>query len=211
MRVLLVDDDNRYGDHLRQGLLDSGFAVDVAPGGEHGLNLARKAEYDLLVLDGLSGVPLLTELRRSGNEIPVLFLGGQARQPAAADAKGDSAQPLDFLSGIQSALRYNTPRTPDWIRIDSLEIDLVRHRVSRAGHRVDLTYKEFLLLSLLSRRAGEVLSRPYIADQIWGMNFDSNTNFVDVHIRRLRGKVDEPFDKKLIHTVRGMGYVMEDR
>ena len=203
MRVLLVDDDHRSFDQLRKGLLESGFAVDVAPGGEGGLNLAREAEYDLLVLDELTGVPFLTELRQSGRQTPVLFLG--------ARVNGNSAEQFGVLSGIQSALRRHTSQAAEWIRIDSLEIDLVRHRVSREGRRLDLTYKEFLLLSLLSRRAGEVLSRPYIADQIWGTNFDSNTNFVDVHIRRLRGKVDDPFEKKLIHTVRGMGYVMEDR
>ena len=203
MRVLLVDDESSSFDLLRRGLLESGFAVDVAPGGEGGLNQAREAEYDLLVLDGLGGVPFLTELRRSGRQTPVLFLG--------AHGNGESAQPPGFLSGIQSALRHHGPRAAEWIRIDSLEIDLVRHRVNREGRRLDLTYKEFLLLSLLSRRAGEVLSRPYIADQIWGTNFDSSTNFVDVHIRRLRGKVDDPFEKKLIHTVRGMGYVVEDR
>lgn len=209
MKILLVDNESRNCDHLRKGLMQSGFAVDIAPGGEDGLDLACKADYDLLVLDDSSGVPFLTELRRSGKQTPVLFLSGQARK--AVGSGGDTDHPFDYLSGIETALRQNNPQPMNWLRIHSLEIDLVRHRVSRGGSRVDLTYKEFLLLSLLARRAGEVLSRPYIADQIWGINFDSNTNFVDVHIRRLRGKVDEPFEKKLIHTVRGMGYVMEDR
>jgi two-component system copper resistance phosphate regulon response regulator CusR len=210
MRILLVDDDQGNTVCLRQGLLESGFAVDIASSGHAGLDLACTANYDLLVLDGLSGVPFLTELRRSGKETPVLFWSGQPLQ-GTSETSGDCIPAFDLLTGIHSALRRNSVQNADRLRIDDLEIDLVRHRVSRAGHRIDLTYKEFLLLSLLSRRAGEVLSRPYIADQIWGINFDSNTNFVDVHIRRLRGKVDDPFEKKLIHTVRGRGYVIEDR
>ena len=117
----------------------------------------------------------------------------------------------DFLARVHGLLRWGTDRAPMTLRVAGLELDLVRHRASRDGKRLDLTPKEFLLLSLLMRKAGEVLSRAYIADQVWEINFESNTNFVDVHIRRLRSKVDDPFLTKLIHTVRGMGYLLEER
>ena len=117
----------------------------------------------------------------------------------------------ELLARVRSLLRRGPARQPETIRVADLELDLVRHRASRAGQRLDLTPKEFALLSLLARRAGEVLSRTLIAEQVWDMNFDSDTNVVDVHVRRLRAKVDDPFDKKLIHTVRGVGYVLEER
>ena len=117
----------------------------------------------------------------------------------------------DFLARVRFLLGSRMNSSPMILRVADLDLDLVRHRASRDGRRLDLTPKEFLLLSLLMRRCGEVLSRALIADQVWEINFESNTNFVDVHIRRLRSKVDDPFRKKLIHTVRGMGYVLEDR
>jgi two-component system copper resistance phosphate regulon response regulator CusR len=117
----------------------------------------------------------------------------------------------DLLTRIHSALGWGKEQGLEKLQIADLEIDLMRQRAVRAGRRLDLTHKEFLLLSLLARRAGEVLSRTFIADQVWDINFDSNTNFVDVHIRRLRSKLDDPFEKKLIHTARGRGYVLEER
>jgi two-component system copper resistance phosphate regulon response regulator CusR len=117
----------------------------------------------------------------------------------------------ELLARVRSLLRRAPGRQPDTVHVADLELDLVRHKAARAGKRLDLTPKEFALLSLLARRAGEVLSRTLIAEQVWDMNFDSDTNVVDVHVRRLRAKVDDPFERKLIHTVRGVGYVLEDR
>jgi two-component system copper resistance phosphate regulon response regulator CusR len=198
MRILLVDDQNKATPYLRRGLAENGFAVDVASQGDQGLDLARRADYDLMVVNSRLEWPLFSELRRSGRRTPVLFL---------ASLNGFS----EFLTRIHTALGWRREGGLERIEIGDLELDLMRQRAARAGRRLDLTHKEFLLLSLLARREGEVLSRAFIADQVWDINFDSNTNFVDVHIRRLRSKLDDPFEKKLIHTVRGRGYLLEDR
>jgi two-component system copper resistance phosphate regulon response regulator CusR len=199
MRILLLEDERRTGAYLRKGLAENGFAVDVVPQNQVGLDLARRADYDLLVLNAMLGLPEFLELRR---QTPVLFLAAEVPQPFAFS---------DFLDRVRSAVGWNGPRDSSDRSIGDLQIDLLSHRVVRGGRRLDLTPKEFLLLSLLVRHAGKVLSRAVIADQVWGINFDSNTNFVDVHIRRLRSKVDDPFDRKLIQTVRGSGYVLEQR
>jgi two-component system copper resistance phosphate regulon response regulator CusR len=167
--------------------------------------LARRADYDLLVLNAMLGLPELLELRR---QTPVLFLAAEAPDGYSVP------QPFafsDFLDRVRSAVGWNAQHDSSDRSIGDLQIDLLSHRVVRGGRRLDLTPKEFLLLSLLVRHTGKVLSRAVIADQVWGINFDSNTNFVDVHIRRLRSKVDDPFDRKLIQTVRGSGYVLEQR
>jgi two-component system copper resistance phosphate regulon response regulator CusR len=195
MRILLLEDARHNAAYLRKGLAENGFAVDVAPQSQIGLEMARRADYDLLVLNAMLGLPLFVELRSSGKHTPVLFL----------DAAPKSFAFSDFLGRVRSAVDSRT------LSICDLKIDLVSHRIVRCGRRLDLTPKEFLLLSLLVRHAGEVLSRAVLADQVWGINFESNTNFVDVHIRRLRAKVDDPFDTKLIQTVRGVGYVLEER
>jgi two-component system copper resistance phosphate regulon response regulator CusR len=205
MRILLVDDESKATAYLRKGLAENGFAVDVARQGQNGLELAHRSDYDLMVVNCMLEWPVFSELRRSGKHTPVLFLaaGGRADGPV----RGFS----DFLTRIHSALGWGKDHGLEKLQIADLEIDLMRQRAVRAGCRLDLTHKEFLLLSLLARRAGEVLSRTFIADQVWDINFDSNTNFVDVHIRRLRSKLDDPFEKKLIHTARGRGYVLEER
>jgi two-component system, OmpR family, copper resistance phosphate regulon response regulator CusR len=199
MRILLLEDERRTGAYLRKGLAENGFAVDVVPQNQVGLDLARRADYDLLVLNAMLGPSEFLELRR---QTPVLFLAAEAPQPFAFS---------DFLDRVRSAVGWNAQHDSSDRSIGDLQIDLLSHRVVRGGRRLDLTPKEFLLLSLLVRHTGKVLSRAVIADQVWGINFDSNTNFVDVHIRRLRSKVDDPFDRKLIQTVRGSGYVLEQR
>jgi two-component system copper resistance phosphate regulon response regulator CusR len=216
MRVLLVDDEARSAAYLRKGLAQSGFAVDVARMGEQGLELARKSDYDLMVLNSRQGWPMISELRRAGRQTPVLFLSADSPPRLGSQRPTDDGLPKpyafsDFLTRIHSALGWGREHELEKLRIRDLEIDLMRQRAVRAGQRLDLTQKEFLLLSLLARRSGEVLSRTLIADQVWDINFDSNTNFVDVHIRRLRSKLDDPFERKLIHTVRGRGYVLEER
>jgi two-component system copper resistance phosphate regulon response regulator CusR len=224
MKILVVEDQKKTAAFLSKGLEEHGFVVDVAVDGKQGLQRALDQQYDLVVLDvmlpELDGWSILGELRAAKNPVPVLLL-------TARDSVQDRVRGLDLgaddylvkpfafselLARIRSLLRRSVAGRPvDNARIADLEIDLVGHWASRCGQRLQLTAKEFALLSLLARRSGEVLSRALIADQVWGMNFETNTNFVDVHIRRLRAKVDEPFDIKLIHTVRGAGYVLEER
>lgn len=223
MRLLIVEDEVKTSAYLRKGLMENGFVVDVAHTGEDGLHLALTGEYDLVILDvGLperSGWSVVTEIRRGRKELPVLFL--TARDTVEDRIKGLElgaddylVKPFSFselLARVRSILRRGPMRQPEILQIADLSIDLVRHKATRGGKRLDLTPKEFALLSLLARRGGEVLSRTLIAEQVWDMNFDSDTNVVDVAVRRLRTKVDDPFEQKLIHTVRGVGYVLEER
>jgi two-component system, OmpR family, copper resistance phosphate regulon response regulator CusR len=210
MRILLVDDEVRTAAYLRKGLTENGFAVDVAHPGDKGLDQARKADYDLMVVNSMPEWPAFSELHCSGKRTPVLFLASNGALQDRMDGRAKTWAFSEFLTRIHSALGWGQQEM-ERLQIADLEIDLMRQRAGRAGRRLDLTHKEFLLLSLLARRAGEVLSRAFIADQVWDINFDSNTNFVDVHIRRLRSKLDDPFEKKLIHTARGRGYVLEAR
>jgi two-component system copper resistance phosphate regulon response regulator CusR len=223
VKILVVEDETRAAAYLRKGLAENGFVVDVANRGDEGLLLARAGGHDLIILDvmlpGRDGWSVLTELRQARKETPVLFL--TARDAVEDRVKGLELGADDYLvkpfafsellARVRSILRRGPARQPDGVRVADLELDLLRHRAIRAGARLDLTPKEFALLSLLARRAGEVLSRTLIAEQVWDMNFDSGTNVVDVHVRRLRAKVDDPFERKLIHTVRGVGYVLEER
>jgi two-component system copper resistance phosphate regulon response regulator CusR len=197
--------------------------VDVARDGADGLHRARTGGYDLLILDVMlprqDGWSVLAGLRQAGRQTLVLFL--TARDAVEDRVKGLELGADDYLvkpfafsellARVRTLLRRSGPRQPELLRLADLEIDLARHRASRGGQRLDLTPKEFLLLALLAQRVGEVLSRTLIAEQVWDMNFDSGTNVVDVHVRRLRSKVDDPFGRKLIHTVRGVGYVLEER
>jgi len=223
MRLLVVEDEGKTAGYLQKGLTESGFVVDVATTGDDGLHLARTIPYDLVILDvmlpGLDGWAIVAALREDGKQIPILFL--TARDAVEDRVKGLELGADDYLvkpfafselvARIRSLLRRSSVRPSETIRIGDLELDTVRHRVVRAGQRLELTPKEFALLSLLVRRAGDVLSRTLIAEQVWDVNFDSNTNVVDVHVRRLRAKADDPFGTRLIHTVRGVGYVLEER
>jgi two-component system copper resistance phosphate regulon response regulator CusR len=215
MRILLVEHEIHTAQYLRKGLVENGFAVDVM--GVDAAGPARRAEYDLLVCDMGPGKARLSGIHREGEQPPVIFLADRStapERPAGTIGQDYLLKPFsfsDFLARVRGLLSSGADRYPMTLDIAGLELDLVRHRAFRNEKRLDLTPKEFLLLSLLMRKAGEVLSRTFIADQVWEINFESNTNFVDVHIRRLRSKVDDPFPKKLIHTVRGMGYVLEDR
>ncbi|MBC9070662.1 heavy metal response regulator transcription factor [Thauera sp. CAU 1555] len=221
MKILIVEDEPKTGDYLRQGLGEAGFVVDLARDGLDGLHLALNGEYDLIVLDvmlpSLDGWGILQTLRRGGHETPVLFL--TARDQVEDRVRGLELGADDYLvkpfafsellARVRTLLRRGRTREPELMRAADLELDLLRRRVTRAGQRIDLTAKEFALLELLLRRQGEVLPRSLIASQVWDMNFDSDTNVIEVAVRRLRAKVDEPFEPKLIHTVRGMGYVLE--
>jgi len=222
VKILVVEDEKKAAAYLRKGLVENGFVVDVASDGDDGLQLARTGEYEIVVLDvmlpGRDGWSVLGELRRAGSQTPVLFLTAKDGLPDRVKGLNLGAddylvKPFAFselLARIRSILRRGPSRQPEMLKRADLEIDLVRHRVARGGKKLDLTPKEFALLTLLTRRAGEVLSRTAIAEQVWDMNFDGGTNVVDVHVRRLRSKVDDPFDRKLIHTVRGMGYVLDE-
>jgi len=222
-KLLVVEDEEKTAAYLAKGLIENDFVVDVCRDGQEALYLGRSSAYDLLVLDVLlprrDGWSVLTELRRGGCQTPVLFLSALDSVTDRVKGLGLGAddyliKPFSFaelLARIRSILRRGPERQPDVIRVSDLEIDLPHFKTRRAGRRIDLTPKEFQLLSLLARRPGEVMCRTHIAEQVWDMNFDSDTNVVDVHVRRLRSKVDDPFETKLIHTVRGLGYVLENR
>ena len=222
VKVLIVEDEQKTGDYLKQGLSEAGFVADIARNGVDGLHLATTGEYDLLILDvmlpGMNGWQVMEALRRDGKEMPVLFL--TAKDLVEDRVKGLELGADDYLikpfafsellARVRTLLRRGRGGTEVTVlRASDLELDLLRRRVSRCGKRIDLTAKEFSLLELLMRRQGEVLPRSLIASQVWDMNFDSDTNVIEVAMRRLRSKVDDAFDQKLIQTVRGMGYVLE--
>lgn len=222
MRVLIVEDDRKTAEYLRQGLTENGYVVDTAADGVDGAHLSLTGNYDLVVLDimlpGRDGWSVLEALRKE-KRVPVLFL--TARDRVEDRVKGLELGADDYLikpfafsellARMRSLLRRGPQREPDMLRVGDLELDVLRRRVQRGSERLELTTKEFALLHLFMRRAGEVLSRTVIADQVWDMNFDSDTNVVDVAVRRLRAKIDDPFPAKLIHTVRGAGYILEER
>ena len=222
MKVLIVEDEIKTGDYLRQGLSEAGYNTDLARNGTDGLHLALTGDHDLLILDvmlpGLDGWEIVARVRGSGRTMPVLFLS--ARDQIDDRVKGLELGADDYLvkpfafsellARVRTLLRRGRLSTePTTLRLADLELDLLRRRVVRAGKRIDLTAKEFALLELLMRRQGEVLPRSLIASQVWDMNFDSDTNVIEVAMRRLRRKVDDPFEHRLIRTVRGMGYVLE--
>jgi two-component system copper resistance phosphate regulon response regulator CusR len=221
MKILIVEDQVKTGDYLKQGLSEAGFVVDLARDGMDGLHLALNEAYDLVVLDvmlpTLDGWQVLEALRRAGKDVPVLFL--TARDQVTDRVKGLELGADDYLvkpfafaellARARTLLRRGKAKEPEVLHVADLELDLLRRRVSRGSRRIDLTAKEFGLLELLMRRQGEVLPRSLIASQVWDMNFDSDTNVIEVAVRRLRAKMDDDFEPKLIRTVRGMGYVLE--
>ncbi|MFH6567603.1 MULTISPECIES: heavy metal response regulator transcription factor [Pseudomonas] len=224
MKLLIVEDQVKTGQYLRQGLSEAGFTAELAADGITGQHLALTGDYSLLILDvmlpGRDGWQILQAVRSAGLTMPVLFL-------TARDAVDDRVHGLELgaddylvkpfafselLARVRSLLRRgsNTPQETS-LQLADLRLDLIRRRAERNGQRIDLTAKEFSLLELLLRRQGEVLPKSLIASQVWDMNFDSDTNVIEVAIRRLRLKIDDSHEQKLIHTVRGMGYVLEER
>jgi two-component system copper resistance phosphate regulon response regulator CusR len=222
VKILLVEDEPKTGEYLRQGLSEAGFVVDWTQDGAEGLQLALQNFYDLVILDvmlpSLDGWQVLQSLRGRGLQMPVLFL--TARDDVSDRIRGLELgaddyliKPFSFaelLARVRTILRRGRGGTEiTSLRVADLELDLLRRRVHRSGRRIDLTAKDFGLLELLMRRHGEVLPRSLIASQVWDMNFDSDSNAIEVALRRLRVKIDEGHEVKLIHTVRGMGYVLE--
>lgn len=227
MKVLVIEDEIKLADYLRKGLTEEGFVVDVAHDGIDGLHLATELAYDLIVLDGMlpgiDGLAVLAALRQS-RQTPVLMLTARGQvedrvrglQGGADDYLVKPFAFSELVARMHVLLRRSVGTAhpaaeATMLRMADLELDLIRRRATRAGQRLDLTAKEFNLLSLLLRRQGEVLSRTELASQVWDMNFDSETNVVEVAVRRLRLKLDQPFEQPLLHTVRGIGYVLESR
>jgi len=223
MRILIIEDEDKTSGFLSRGLKENGFNVDIATTGIEGLNALQTINYDLVVLDVmlpiLDGWSVLSALRRDDIQTLVLLL--TARDSVEDRVKGLQLGADDYLvkpfafsellARIHTLLRRGSAAEIQNIKCADLEINAIKHQVTRNGERIDLSQKEFQLLLLMARHVGEVLSRTVIAEQVWDMNFNSDTNVVDVAIRRLRNKVDDPFQEKLIHTIRGVGYVFEQR
>jgi len=222
LRILIVEDEKKAASYLKKGLTEHGFSVDIATNGEDGLHLAQTESYDLIVLDVMlperSGWSVIENLRRGGSDVPVIFLSardGVHDRVHGLELGADDylVKPFAFselLARIRIILRRHPQLQPKKMHLDELELDMVRHKAWRSGVALDLTAKEFQLLALMLRRRGEVLTRTTISEQVWGINFDSDTNIVDVAIRRLRKKIDDPFPRKLIHTIRGVGYLLDE-
>lgn len=222
MKLLVAEDEPKTGVYLQQGLTEAGFTVDRVMTGTDALQQAQSEAYDLLILDvmmpGIDGWEVLRKIRAAGKEVPVLFL--TARDGVDDRVKGLELGADDYLvkpfafsellARVRTLLRRgNGGSAQTTMKMADLEVDLLKRRATRNGKRIDLTAKEFSLLELLMRRRGEVLPKSLIASQVWDMNFDSDTNVIEVAIRRLRAKIDDDFAPKLIHTARGMGYMMD--
>ena len=222
MRILVIEDEPKLADYLKKGLSEQSHVVDLARDGVNGLHLALEGSHDLIVLDvmlpGVDGFGILASVR-ARKDTPILMLTARdAVEDRVRGLEGGAddylVKPFAFselLARVQALLRRGRSQEPTVFRLADLELDLARRKAMRGGQRLDLTAKEFNLLALLLRRQGQVLSRTTLAEQVWDMNFDSDTNVIDVAVRRLRSKLDDPFEAKLLHTVRGMGYVLESR
>ena len=223
MRILLIEDDKDAASYLQTGLTENGCVVDLAYRGDDGLHLARTGDYDVIVLDvmlpGLDGWSVVESLRNEACRLPILFL--TARDLVADRVRGLEAGADDYLvkpfafSEFRARVRALGRRAPlrndDVLRVADLTIEPAARKASRGGRRLQLSPQEFNLLVLLAARSGTVVSRTVIAEQVWDMNFDSNANVIDVAVRRLRAKIDDGFEPKLLHTNRGIGYVLEER
>jgi len=222
MRVLVVEDNPDMGPYLQQGLTEHGFAVDLVADGLRGVEYAAAGVYDLLILDrmlpGQDGIDVLRKLRAKGVKTPAIFLTaksavGDRIQWLDAGADDYLVKPFSFaelLARIRVVLRRGTEALPSVLRVGDLSLDPASHAVERSGQRIELSSKQFALLYYLLRHAGQVVSRAMIQKHVWNYEFDGLTNVVDVHINRLRNKIDKGFGRPLIHTLRGVGYVLRE-
>ncbi|CPP08354.1 heavy metal response regulator transcription factor [Bordetella pertussis] len=223
MCILVIEDEPKLADYLHKGLSEQSHIVDVARDGVNGRHLALEGDYELVILDvmlpDIDGFAVLAALRAAARNTPVLMLTARDRvEDRVRGLEGGAddylVKPFAFselLARVHALQRRGRSQESPLLRLADLELDLASRKAQRGGRRLDLTAKEFSLLALLLRRQGQILSRTTLAEQVWDMNFDSDTNVIDVAIRRLRGKLDDPYDAKLLHTVRGMGYVLESR
>lgn len=223
MRILVVEDEPKTAEYMHQGLSESGYVVDIAKTGIDGVHLAQSQIYDVVILDVnlplMEGWEVLREIRKISNtRVMMVTARGRLDEKVKGLEMGADdylVKPFEFpelLARIRTLMRRSEPSSlPEVLRVADLELDQGRHRAFRGTQRIDLTTKEFALLHLLMRHSGEVMSRTQIISLVWDMNFDCDTNVVEVSIRRLRAKIDDPFDRKLIHTLRGVGYVLEAR
>lgn len=221
MRILIIEDEGKIAAFLKRGLKEEGYAVDVAADGEQGHFLASTQEYDLIILDimlpGMDGISLCRKLRSEGNEVKILILSARDKVKEKvlgldAGANDYLTKPFAFeelLARVRALLRKREAGSPTKLQVADLSMDLLTHKVMRAGREIELTAKEFSLLEYLMLNAGTVVTRTMIAEHVWDVNFDTFTNVIDVYMSYLRDKIDRKFPKKLIRTVRGRGYVIK--
>ncbi|KIO36696.1 heavy metal response regulator transcription factor [Shewanella sp. cp20] len=222
MRILVIEDESKIGDYLKKGLEEAGYTISLCRNGLDGYHCAISEYFDLIILDvmlpDMNGWQILEKIRLNNSNIPVMFLTAKDSLEDKINGLESGAddylvKPFAFaelLARVKTLLRRGTKQLQsDILAVDTLKLDIAKRRASREQLKLHLTNKEFSLLELLVRHQGEVLTRAFIASQVWDMNFDSDTNVIDVAIRRLRAKVDDPFAVKLIHTVRGMGYKLD--
>jgi two-component system copper resistance phosphate regulon response regulator CusR len=222
MKILIVEDEPKAVEYLKAGLSEQGWTVDTAPDGEEGAFMASEFAYDVIVLDvmlpKMDGFALLSVIR-ARSQTPVIMLTARDQvddrvRGLRAGADDYLSKPFSFIELVERLIaltRRSRSQESTLVRVADLTVDLISRRAARGGTRLELTSKEFQLLSLLARRSGQILSKTVIAEMIWDVNFDSNGNVIEAVIRRLRNKLDGPFQVKLLHTVRGMGYLLEAR
>ncbi len=222
MHILVVEDEKKVASFIQRGLEAEHYSVDVAFDGEEGLSRLFDNEYDLAIFDVMlprrDGFSMLREARKQGIQVPVLLLTARdtlADKVTGLDQGADDylTKPFAFeelLARVRALLRRGTPTQSTILTLADVSLDPVSHQVTRAGKKIDLTAKEFALLEFFLRNPGRVLSRALIAQHVWGVDFDTFTNVIDVYVKYLRKKIDADFEPKLLHTVRGAGYVMKE-